>query len=69
MSNYEAFELVEDDFVPGTRYWNDEENEPIGEPGWYWWYCEPGCLPTCDQPHGPFDTEEQAITNAEEDQA
>lgn len=29
------------------------------EPGWYYWYCQPGCLPDSD-PIGPFATEAEA---------
>lgn len=34
--------------------------------GWYYWYCLPGCLPDGD-PIGPFDTEQLAIDDAQED--
>ena len=27
--------------------------------GWYWWSCQPGCLPD-GEPNGPFETEEDA---------
>lgn len=37
-----------------------------GGPGWYWQACFPGCLPDGD-PIGPFDTEEKAIADAQED--
>lgn len=33
--------------------------------GWYWWTCLPGCLPDSD-PIGPFDTEEEALQNAQD---
>jgi len=29
------------------------------EIGWYWWYCQPGCLPD-SEPFGPFDSREDA---------
>lgn len=32
--------------------------------GWYWWWCEPGCLPDTD-PQGPFRTEAEAKADAE----
>lgn len=32
--------------------------------GWWYWYCQPGCLPDSD-PIGPFDSEEQAWEDAE----
>lgn len=33
-------------------------------PGWYWQACFPGCLPDGD-PMGPFETEEQALEDAD----
>lgn len=33
--------------------------------GWYWWPSFPGCLPD-GEPNGPFETEEEAIENANE---
>ena len=34
--------------------------------GWYWQACFPGCLPDGD-PIGPFDSEEEAIADAQGD--
>ena len=39
--------------------------EPL-EPGWYYWYCFPGCLPDSD-PFGPFESEETAIEAVREE--
>lgn len=33
------------------------------EPGFYYWYCFPGCLPDSD-PIGPFPTYEDALSDA-----
>lgn len=44
-----------------ARY-TDEETAP----GWYYWYCFPGCLPDSD-PIGPYDTEEEALEAAREE--
>lgn len=33
--------------------------------GWYWWACFQGCLPDGD-PIGPFETEQEAIDDAQE---
>ena len=33
--------------------------------GWYWHACFPGCLPDSD-PMGPFETEQEAIDDAQE---
>ena len=34
---------------------NDSGSEEAGlyDPGWYYWWCEPGCLPD-SEPIGPF---------------
>ena len=34
------------------------------EPGFYWQPCFPGCLPD-DDPIGPFETEEEAMADAD----
>lgn len=31
-------------------------------PGWYWWFCYPGCMPESEAT-GPFESEEMAIKN------
>ena len=41
-----------------------DEYGPL-ETGWYWWGCFPGCLPDGD-PLGPFDTESEAIADAQD---
>ena len=35
----------------------------IGDRGWYWWPCFPGCHPDGD-PVGPFQTERDAVIDA-----
>ncbi len=42
--------------------WNDEEGE-LCESGWYYWYCQPGCLPD-SEPIGPFPTKDEALSDA-----
>ena len=37
----------------------------ITEPGWYYWFCFPGCLPDGD-PIGPFESEEDALADVRE---
>lgn len=34
-------------------------------PGWYYWYCFPGCLPD-SEPMGPFATEDEALADAQD---
>lgn len=37
-----------------------------GGAGWYWWFCQPGCLPSGD-PMGPFGSEEEAVADMHRD--
>lgn len=52
-----------------SAYGHDQELDEYGErafpDGWYWWACQPGCLPD-GEPVGPFATESDAITNCRE---
>lgn len=41
------------------------DDEPVTEPGWYWWACFPGCLPD-SEPCGPFASEAEALADARE---
>ncbi len=45
----------------------DHETEDGSEltPGWYYWFCLPGCLPDSDA-IGPFDSESEALQDARE---
>jgi hypothetical protein len=36
------------------------------EPGWYWWACQPGCLPD-GEPMGPFRTSDEAWKDASDE--
>lgn len=40
----------------------DDENVPVAA-GWFWWTCEPGCLPDSSA-FGPFNTSRQAWLDA-----
>jgi hypothetical protein len=42
------------------------QTNPCGGTGWYWWPCLPSCLPDGD-PNGPFETEAEAIADAQGD--
>lgn len=37
----------------------------FAEPGWYYHYCFPGCLPD-SEPNGPFESEADAIADMRE---
>lgn len=57
--------LSDDGFADGGEEYTDDELESINKPsGWYWWTCFPGCLPDGDA-IGPFDTEAEALANAQ----
>ena len=57
LPDIEVFEQGDYDLV-------DDEGEPLPD-GWYWWSCLPGCLPD-GEPTGPFDTEEEALEDAQQ---
>ena len=49
----------------GERYGSFSVNSYENKLGFYWIACFPGCLPDGDyEPCGPFDTEQQAIDDA-----
>ena len=51
-------EEIESEWTPGEYL----------EPGWYYWYCEPGCLPN-SEPIGPFASETLALEAFENETA
>lgn len=57
LPNVEVWEVESGTFQPG-RTWAVPS-------GWYWRACFPGCLPDSD-PVGPFDSEAEAIADAQE---
>ncbi len=57
LPDVEVFQVPED-YQPET-----EDGEPL-EPGWYYWFCLPGCLPD-SEPIGPFKTEKEAENDAQ----
>lgn len=52
-------------FYAPTGLLIDEDGEPMPA-GWYWQACYPGCLPD-GEPMGPYDTEAEAIADAQEE--
>jgi hypothetical protein len=50
-------------------HWTHDPSDPHpvanNETGWYWWFCQPGCLPDCE-PQGPYATEQEALAEATE---
>lgn len=51
-------------YGPDSVWYLEDDNEYM-EPGWYYWFCFPGCLPDSD-PIGPFATKEEALADARE---
>lgn len=41
-----------------------EEGETL-PPGWFYWFCLPGCMPD-SSPFGPFSSEDEAIADCRE---
>ena len=56
-AHFEIFFMSNSDIVQFG--WNEDGYES----GWYWWVCEPGCLPS--DPFGPFETELSAWESAQ----
>lgn len=50
-------------YVPGCDGMVHPSNP--AEDRWWWWSCEPGCLPD-GEPSGPFDTEAEAEADSRE---
>lgn len=42
----------------------NEDGNPLPS-GWYWWSCFPGCMPD-SEPNGPYDTEAEALEDAQD---
>lgn len=62
LPNVEVFEVTEET-LQDFHHWSEEQGTIV--PGFYWWPCFPGCLPD-GSPIGPFDTEQQAIDDAQD---
>jgi len=79
MSSFYVDPEAEDDpsSIPSAESFYASNPDDLGDfrdtcyngPGWYYWYCLPGCLPD-SQPYGPYATEadaQQACRNASEE--
>lgn len=44
---------------------NHEDYSPMDKPGWFWWSCQPGCIPD-SEPTGPFASSHAARADADE---
>ena len=66
LPDVEVFEVEPGGWSPSEcvgDYDTDDQREL--EPGYYYRFCFPGCLPDSD-PIGPFDTEEEALADAQQ---
>lgn len=61
-----ALPNVETFYVSGFDGDYVDHNGDMLPGGWYWQACFSGCLPD-GEPMGPFDTEEEAIADAQDD--
>lgn len=70
LPDLEIFEVDDRGYSGGVPFVLPHEpgEQALGltEPGWYWQSCFPGCLPD-SEPVGPFDTEAEALQNAQAD--
>jgi hypothetical protein len=64
-SDPRALPDVEVFHIPNDYQPEPEPGEEPYEPGVYYWYCSPGCLPD-SEPIGPFKSGEEALTDARE---
>ena len=51
--------------LPATAEKLGIEELPAVEPGWYYWFCFPGCLPDGEK-FGPFTSKEEALEEAQQ---
>lgn len=66
LPDIEVFYLSKADAIAadGTYQDDDLNEQPVTEPGFYWHFCFPGCLPDSD-PNGPFQTKAEALADAQ----
>jgi hypothetical protein len=55
LPDLEIFRVTQKEIATGE--WGDTA------PGWYYWFCFPGCMPDSDA-SGPYATEEEALAAA-----
>ena len=63
LPDVEVFQITGDIAETRDGEFIDQEGLPL-PPGWYWWSCMPGCLPD-GEPTGPFETEAEALADAQ----
>ena len=60
--NCEIFFVPLAEQTPNSCFWHPDDDKPVGE-GWFYWSCQPGCLPEGD-PIGPFANQSEAYLDA-----
>lgn len=61
--SYHRFKEMDGEEHGSFEVFYDDGTETDMQAGYYWWACFPGCMPDGD-PIGPFETEDEAIDNA-----
>jgi hypothetical protein len=67
MSYYQFKDSENNEYGSFEVFYDIKQLTLTGKPvdaGFYWWACFPGCMPDGD-PIGPFQTEEEAIEDAQ----
>jgi hypothetical protein len=62
-TNIEVFRHPEDYDLSEKTFPSNRNHEDEYEPGWYYWSCQPGCIPDSEAV-GPFDSEAEAHNDA-----
>jgi hypothetical protein len=62
LPNVEVFPVSQMECNYNLQNMDHADEYTITEPGFYYWYCFPGCLPDSD-PIGPFNAEAEAVKN------
>ena len=60
LPDLEVFYMNRED-IDNCEFFEDEKPEP----GYFYWYCFPGCLPDSG-PIGPFASEDEALADAQD---
>ena len=65
LPDVEVFYLSELEASYNLENLDHADQDTLTEAGWYWRTCFPGCLPD-SEPFGPFKTEVEALTDAQD---
>jgi hypothetical protein len=65
LPDVEVFYITPAQAANRVSNYDDGTSDDCTEPGWYFWYCFPGCMPD-SEPMGPYATEAEAVAAAQE---